>query len=209
MKILIRRKKHIYSSNELDSPVRLSNMKNFNADDLEKLFTALSEELERNSESKSRYSLYLTGGGTMMLSIGVRRTTTDIDVVFRENAQYIHDCAIMVSENLGIDRGWCNDLVTMSNSYTPAVIANSSLYKSYGRLDVYTVNADLLLCMKLISFRIKDMQDIEYIIEYMENKGIIVSIDLLNKWFKEYYEDVGKKLKFKSRAIAYIKERFS
>ena len=184
-------------------------MKNFNADDLEKLFTALSEELEVNSEGKSRYSLYLTGGGTMMLSIGVRRTTTDIDVVFRENAQYIHDCAIAVSENLGIERGWCNDLVTMSNSYTPAVIANSSLYKSYGCLDVYTVNADLLLCMKLISFRIKDMQDIEYLIEYLEKEGIIVSIDLLNKWFKEYYEDVGKKLKFKSRAITYIKERFS
>lgn len=208
MKILIRRKEHIYSSGELGSPVRLSNMKNFNADDLEKLFTALSEELEHNSEGKTRYSLYLTGGGAMMLSIGVNRTTTDIDVVFKSNDEFIHDCAIKVSENLGVDRGWCNDLVTMSNSYTSAVIANSSLYKSYGCLDVYTVNADLLLCMKLISFRDKDMQDIEFLLEYLEEDGIEVTADWLNKWFKEYYEDCGKMPKFKSRAIQFIKGNF-
>lgn len=184
-------------------------MNHFSADDLEKLFTALSDELEQNSESSSRYPLYLTGGGAMMLSIGARRTTTDIDVVFRENARFIHDCAIKVSEKLGIDRGWCNDLVTMSNSYTPAVIANSSLYKSYDCLDVYTVHADLLLCMKLISFRDKDMGDIRHLIEYLNEAGVEVTIDLLNKWYKTYYEDYGKHIKFRKNAIAYIKESFA
>ena len=180
-------------------------MNNFNADDLEKLLMALSEELQQHSGGGARYELYLTGGGAMMLSVGVRRTTTDIDVIFRENAALIHDCAIAVSEKLGIDRGWCNDLVKLSKSYTPAVIANSSLYQSYGCLDVYTVNADLLLCMKLISFRDKDMQDIDFLFDYLDEQGVQVSIDLLNQWYKAYYEDYGKKPKFKSQAIAFIK----
>lgn len=209
MKILIRRKGHIYSSKALDSPVRLSSMKDFNREDIEKLFMALSEELARNSKTKSRYSLYLTGGGAVMLSTDIRRTTTDIDVVFNKNEHFIHECAINVSENLGIGRGWCNDMVAKSNSYTPAVIFNSTLYNSYGCLDVYIVNADLLLCMKLISFRDKDMQDIQYLIKHLGESGVEVTIDLLNTWFDEYYEKYGKLPKFKKSAIVYIKERFS
>ncbi|MDE7122271.1 MAG: hypothetical protein K2O42_08940 [Oscillospiraceae bacterium] len=184
-------------------------MKNFNANDIENLFVALSKELEQNSESQSRYSLYLTGGGTMMLSIGVRRTTTDVDVVFKENARFICDCAVRVSKNLGINRSWCNDCVALSSSYTPAVISNSSFYKSYGCLDVYTVNADLMLCMKLISFRDKDMIDIHYLLKYLDGKGIEVTIDLLNAWYKAYYEEYGKRPRFNKGALAFIKERFS
>lgn len=183
-------------------------MENFTANDLDKLFTALSDELKINSDNQTKHELYLTGGGAMMLSIGVRRTTTDIDVIFGKGDKLIHDCAIKVGESLGIDKGWCNDMVVLSSSFTPAVAANSTLYKSYGCLDVYTVNADLLLCMKLISFRDKDMIDIEFLIDYLESHNCIVTINKLNEWYAKYYEDWGKTPKFKKQAITYIKETF-
>ncbi len=144
----------------------------------------------------------------MMLSIGIRRTTTDIDVVFNRNAQLIHDCAVEVSEEIGIDRDWCNDLVTLSNSYTPAVIAYSTLYKSYGCLDVYVPDAELLLCMKLISFREKDTDDINFLIDYIEEGGNTITMNDINEWFNQYYEKFGRSPKFKKVAIQFIKENF-
>lgn len=184
-------------------------MKNFNTDDMEKLFTALAEKLQKQTKcSTSKYEIFLTGGSAMMLSIGIRRTTTDIDVVFRKNAKIIHDCAIEVSEEIGVDRGWCNDLVTLSNSYTPAVMTYSTLYKSYGCLDVYVPEAELLLCMKLISFREKDASDIDSLLDYIEADSGEISMNDLNSWFVTYYEAFGKAPKFKRNAIQFIKETF-
>lgn len=175
----------------------------FTAEDLEGLLSDLDAELF-NSCSDKRYEIYLVGGGALMLAWGSRRSTSDLDVVFKNDTEFIHKCVRGVASKRGVSAGWCNDAVVISTSFTPAILVYSTLWRSFKCLDVYTADLELLFCMKLIAGREKDIRDLAYIIERINNKGSLVTRRAVASWYKKYYVDFGKTKKLSALAKAFL-----
>lgn len=102
----------------------------------------------------------------------------------------MRDCINAVGDRFDLGHDWCNCDFKRTKSYTNAIIYNSSIYLTFDRLVVRMVNYDLLLAMKLISFRehkITDKQDCRSIIEMYKRDGYNVTTEficnIVNKYF--------------------------
>lgn len=171
----------------------------YSAEDFNILLTELGKELQYHSTLSKRFSFCIVGGGALTLAWGMRRMTTDLDVVFNksheEDARLVHDCAIRVAKRLGVSTSWCNDIVTLSSSFTPAILVYCVPYKSFGCLDVYTIGLDFLFCMKFVSGRQKDSADLHFLYHLMQQNGVLVTKTLMNNLCKKYYLDFNIRIK--------------
>lgn len=78
-----------------------------------------------------------------------------------------------------------------TKSYTNAIVYNSCVYKEYDRLVVRMVNLDLLLAMKLMSFRTdrkSDLADIKSIISRLRSNGMDVGKEYMQSLILKYYD---------------------
>ncbi len=177
----------------------------YNAEDFNILLTELGKELQYHSTLSKRFSFCIVGGGALTLAWGMRRMTTDLDVVFNksheEDARLVHDCAIRVAKRLGVSTSWCNDIVALSSSFTPAILVYCVPYKSFGCLDVYTIGLDFLFCMKFVSGRQKDIADLYYLSELLTRNNIYVTKAYVNSLYQKYYLafNVKRKISFLSK----------
>lgn len=77
----------------------------YSSEDFNILLTELGKELQYHSTLSKRFSFCIVGGGALTLAWGMRRMTTDLDVVFNksheEDARLVHDCAVRVAKRLG------------------------------------------------------------------------------------------------------------
>lgn len=171
----------------------------YSAEDFNILLTELGKELQYHSTLSKRFSFCIVGGGALTLAWGMRRMTTDLDVVFNksheEDARLVHDCAIRVAKRLGVSTSWCNDIVALSSSFTPAILVYCVPYKSFGCLDVYTIGLDFLFCMKFVSGRQKDSADLHFLYHLMQQNGVLVAKTLMNNLCKKYYLDFNIRIK--------------
>lgn len=171
----------------------------YSAEDFNILLTELGKELQYHSTLSKRFSFCIVGGGALTLAWGMRRMTTDLDVVFNksheEDAGLVHDCAIRVAKRLGVSTSWCNDIVALSSSFTPAILVYCVPYKSFGCLDVYTIGLDFLFCMKFVSGRQKDSADLHFLYHLMQQNGVLVTKTLMNNLCKKYYLDFNIRIK--------------
>lgn len=171
----------------------------YSAEDFNILLTELGKELQYHSTLSKRFSFCIVGGGALTLAWGMRRMTTDLDVVFNksheEDARLVHDCAIRVAKRIGVSTSWCNDIVALSSSFTPAILVYCVPYKSFGCLDVYTIGLDFLFCMKFVSGRQKDSADLHFLYHLMQQNGVLVTKTLMNNLCKKYYLDFNIRIK--------------
>lgn len=171
----------------------------YSAEDFNILLTELGKELQYYSTLSKRFSFCIVGGGALTLALGMRRMTTDLDVVFNksheEDARLVHNCAIRVAKRLGVSTSWCNDIVALSSSFTPAILVYCVPYKSFGCLDVYTIGLDFLFCMKFVSGRQKDSADLHFLYHLIQQSGVLVTKTLLNNLCKKYYLDFNIRIK--------------
>lgn len=111
--------------------------------------------------------LLLIGGAFMLLRVGSRRTTDDIDVVlkdiedttrsslYRQFQAAIH--AVAASNQLR--RNWISDIMhdsLRSHGHLP----KGTLWRKFSRLEVYFPPQEYILALKLMAGRPKDREDI-------------------------------------------------
>ena len=96
-----------------------------------------------------------------------------------------------VSEEYNLPDDWINADAMHSDSFSFALFDNAVLYKMYKEiLEVYVADDLDLYCMKLVSFRPKDIQDMEILSESLKEKKITkekVVNNFIRLYGDEYY----------------------
>ena len=165
----------------------------------------INEYLERLSEiliqnNLGRHSILIVGGAAMALKNKyMGRSTVDIDICIRQQNK-LYDCCMQVASEYKLPEDWINADVMHSDSFSPILFDNAELYKVYNNiLEIYIVSDIDLLCMKLVSFRQKDIIDIDKLIKRLR-KYKITYYDIEER-FKQLY---GSLYLLKDRQRKYI-----
>lgn len=129
-----------------------------------------------------KVKMYIAGGSAIVLRHNFRNSTEDIDAYIESLNNIDISYAIQqVAMEYGITEDWINSDFTQSPSASPNLLFHANFYKTYGNgiLDVYTINDIDLICMKLVSFRDKDIPDIMNLIN--ENRDMLTEQILIDR----------------------------
>lgn len=125
-----------------------------NAQDIDRYLAELGTELLQQGITGD---IVLVGGAVMLLVLGSRPTTRDIDAYFSTHAQEIRDAAQVVALRYHLPSDWINDAVK-GFFYTPPP---TTLWKTYPGLRVYTATLEYVLALKALAARAGDIPDIQ------------------------------------------------
>ena len=150
--------------------------------DIQRLFELLNGQMRLESLEGE---VYLVGGAVMCLVFNARPATKDVDAYFQP-AQKIREAAAKVSIEAGIKEDWLNDAVkgyfSGKGKYDP--------FLELSHLRVFTARADYLLAMKALAMRIgeefHDVDDIRYLIRYMNLKTHQEALDVITRFYPLY-----------------------
>lgn len=137
---------------------------------IEEYLDALAKKIIESGIGNHR--ILIVGGAAMALKYQNGRSTVDIDICYREQNK-LYSCCQKVASEYGLPEDWINADVMHSDSFSYALFDKAELYKTYQDvLEVYVVDDLDLYCMKLVSFRPKDIQDIDTLANSLKAKGI-------------------------------------
>lgn len=137
---------------------------------INKYFTRLSELLIEYNLGE--HNILVVGGAAMALKNKFGRATVDIDICIREQ-HALSKCCEMVAQQFSLTKDWINADVMHSDSFSYRLFEDVALYKSFNNiLNVFVVSDINLLCMKLVSFRPKDINDINILTKKLSKAGI-------------------------------------
>ena len=139
---------------------------NMETHDIDIYLQALSDELARRG---LHVQMMLVGGAYMLLTLGNRSYTEDIDVMLLNMPDTTHKtpetkafmaAVKVVAKNFRMKQKWMNDVVA---DFIRDMAPNPplSLWKQYSNIDVYMPTPEYILVLKLMTFRKKDMDDID------------------------------------------------
>lgn len=128
-------------------------------ENIDEYFESLAEKIKEAGIGIHR--ILVVGGAAMALKYHDGRSTVDIDICFREQNN-LYGCCLQVAEDFNLPEDWINADVMHSDSFSYRLFDNAEFYKTFREyLEVYVANALDLYCMKIVSFRPKDVQDME------------------------------------------------
>ncbi len=153
-----------------------------------------------------KHRILVVGGAAMALKYQDGRSTVDIDICFREQNN-LHSCCQSVAEDFDLPDDWINADVMHSESFSYALFDRATEYWVYRNiLEVFIADDLDLYCMKLVSFRPKDVQDMEILSESMKDSGITkedVTANFVRLYGDEYL------LRNDDRKISFMEMQFS
>ena len=139
-------------------------------ENIDKYFEALANKIKESGIGMHR--ILVVGGAAMVLKYHDGRSTVDIDICFREQNN-LYACCMKVAEEYDLPEDWINADVMHSDSFSYRLFDNAELYKSFdGFLEVYVASDLDLYCMKIVSFRPKDVQDMEVLADTLREKEV-------------------------------------
>ncbi len=127
-----------------------------NKNDIEKYLRMLGQELHQQGLI---FDIILLGGAVMLIEVGNRDSTQDIDTYFLPDFVAIFKAAAIVAGREGLPDGWLNDAAAGS-TYFFKKSPSTKLWKKFPGLNVYIASLDYLLVTKLMAVRLKDEPDI-------------------------------------------------
>ncbi|MBO4373875.1 MAG: hypothetical protein J5829_02100 [Lachnospiraceae bacterium] len=119
-----------------------------------------------------KHRILVVGGAAMALKYCDNRATVDIDICFREQND-LYECCKQVADEYDLPYDWINADVMHSDSFSYALFDNAKRYRIFeGVLEVFVADDLDLYCMKVVSFRPKDIQDMEVLADSLKEAGI-------------------------------------
>lgn len=122
--------------------------------------------------------ILLVGGGMMLLSIGNRETTKDLDAYLGDNAQEIRGAARVVAAAHDLPEDWLNDAVKDFFYGTPP----QELWSEYPGLRVYLAKPEYVLAMKAVAGRPEDIPDLAALIRHLGLRTAQQALDLVSQY---------------------------
>lgn len=131
-----------------------------NANNIRHYLQLLGQELDQRGIIGE---IVLVGGAVMLLVIGNRPTTKDIDAYFASHPQEVRDAALVIAKREGLSPDWLNDAVKGFFYTQPPM----SLWLDYPGLRVYVADPAYVLAMKATAARPADVPDIQALIAHL------------------------------------------
>lgn len=138
--------------------------------DIEHYLELLGTELQQRQVTAD---ILLVGGAVMVLEVGNRTSTQDIDASFEKNAPAIRDAILSIAKHEGLRNDWLNDAAKGFLYTQPPV----TLWRHFGSLNIYIPSLEYVLAMKLVAGRPRDIDDAKAIVQKL---GISTPQDVLN-----------------------------
>lgn len=174
-----------------------------NRKNIDVFFEALAGKIETAGIGKHR--ILVVGGAAMALKYQDGRSTVDIDICFREQNN-LYACCMQVAREYNLPEDWINADVMHSDSFSYRLFDQAEYYKSFRNLlEVYVASNLDLYCMKIVSFRPKDIQDMVVLADTLRNNG--VSMDDIIACFNRLYGSEYH-LRNDDRKIGFIEMQF-
>jgi hypothetical protein len=156
----------------------------FKNKEINKYLSRLSELMLINNLGV--HNILIVGGAAIALAHkDWGRATSDIDIVYRQQNK-LYSCCLQVAKEFALAEDWVNADVMHSESFSINLFNHAIFYKCYNNiLNVYIISDLDLFCMKLVSFRYKDMEDLTRLINKLNKSGIIYE-DIVNEFIYLY-----------------------
>ncbi|GLK19013.1 DUF6036 family nucleotidyltransferase [Herbiconiux flava] len=152
----------------------------FTADELRALLDELGERIKRRGQS---VDAYLVGGAAMAIGLGSRRSTEDIDGVFRP-AGVVEEEARLMARDHGLPEHWINQRAFAFMNFEMEDAEASSL--EIDGMSIRLASPRFLLAMKMAAGRLKDRDDIVALIRHL---GITDPDEIVDLAFEIFGED--------------------
>ncbi len=127
---------------------------------------AIEDALRRLGDRLARRGvvadLYVFGGAAMALAYDARRSTRDIDAVFRPHGAVLEE-AWAVADELGLPRWWLNEQASVY--VAPDGDAQAPRVFDHAGLRVSAASPEHLLAMKVLAARRRDAEDIRFLVD--------------------------------------------
>ncbi len=127
-----------------------------NKDDITKYLQLVGRELVLQGK---QLEVVLLGGAAMLIEIGNRESTYDVDTFFVSDFTALVKASAVVAGRENLPDGWLNSAAA-GFTYNFKRQPEKKLWKSFPGLDVYVVSLDYLFVTKIMASRYKDRQDI-------------------------------------------------
>ena len=155
-------------------------------ENIDEYLDALALKITKAGIGKHR--ILVVGGAAMALKYQDGRSTVDIDICFREQNN-LYSCCQSVAEEYELPKDWINADVMHSESFSYSLFDKATEYRVYRNiLEVFIANDLDLYCMKLVSFRPKDVQDMEILAESLKKSGI-TKVDVTANFIRLYGDE--------------------
>jgi hypothetical protein len=144
------------------------------AREIEAYLAELGQELQRMGVAEPVRMLVI-GGAFMLLQVKNRRATDDIDVVLKDVEhpatsplyQAFRAAVQAVAARNQLRGNWLNDLMA-DFLRDMGTLPEGTLWRSYGKLEVYFPPKEYILALKLLAGRPKDQRDIEALCQQLQ-----------------------------------------
>lgn len=124
--------------------------------DIEKYLRMVGQELDQKGMT---LDLLLLGGAAILIEVGNRNSTQDIDTYFWKDFAAIAKAAAVVAAREGLPDGWLNNAAAgFTHNFIKRPIMK--LWKQFPGLNVYTPSLEYLFVTKIMAGRPKDNEDI-------------------------------------------------
>jgi len=143
--------------------------------EIDRLLQDLGAELARCGFASIR--VMIVGGAYMLLTIGNRATTQDIDVFplnFASSAQPDKDTKSVlqainaVAKRNNLKRDWFNDAAFGIIGELQPPEQQLTLWKTYGALEIYMPPVEFILAVKIFGFRDRDYNDVAALMQRLD-----------------------------------------
>ena len=128
-----------------------------NKQDIEKYLELVGQELATQGLA---FELLLLGGAVMVIEVGNRESTQDIDTFFWPDFAAMAKAAAVVARREGLPDGWLNTAAA-GFTYNFQKLPVKKLWKKFPGLEVYTASLEYILVSKLMASRLKNHEDIK------------------------------------------------
>jgi len=146
-----------------------------NAQEIQHYLQLLGVELQRRGVTGE---IVLVGGAVMLLVIGNRPTTKDIDAYFATNPQEIRDAAQVIAQREHLSPNWLNDAVKGFFYTQPP----TTLWLDYPGLRVYVASPEYVLAMKAAAGRPEDIGDIQALAAHLQLSNATDILTLITRY---------------------------
>ncbi len=128
-----------------------------NKNDITKYLQMVGEELAAQGK---HLEIVLLGGAAMLIEVGNRESTHDVDTFFVSDFTALMKASAVVASREGLPDGWLNSAAA-GFTYNFKRQPDRKLWRSFPGMDVYVVSLGFLFVTKIIASRYKDRQDIQ------------------------------------------------
>ncbi len=161
----------------------------FTKENIDTYLKEIAKEYRKQIGKKLPAEMILIGGASVLINYGFREMTIDIDAEIQA-ASVMKDVINNVGNKYNLPKGWINDDFKKTNSYSSKLRQYAKHYKEFSNvLEVYTIDSEYLIAMKLKSGRIykSDFSDILGILAEHEKAGKPLDLETIKKAVKDLY----------------------